>query len=99
MRIAANMGAPPTINLFREVMLVAGLIKISFLLLPVLAFCLFFRAAYSLFLYACTQNGGVRFRLRGHFRFFIRDYVCIFLHLLPVYLILICSGSFFYGLR
>lgn len=96
--MAANIGAPPTINLFREVMLAGGLIKISLLFLPVLGACLFFRAAYSLFLYTGTQNGGIRSRLSGCFRFFTRDYVCLFLHLFPAYIMVVCRGSFFYGL-
>jgi len=95
--MAANIGAPPTINLFREIILAGSIIKISMFFIPALRFSLFFSAAYSLFLYARSQNGGVRNILSGHFTFLVSDFIAMFLHLFPVYLMLVCRGLVFYG--
>lgn len=88
--LAANMGAPPTINLVGEIILAAGVLKISFFFFWALAFSLFFRAAYRLFLYVSTQNGGYIGACDFHIN--AGDYVCMFLHLFPVYVILLGSG-------
>jgi hypothetical protein len=96
--MAANMGAPPTINLVREVMLAGRVMKLSFAFILPVCFSLFLRAAYRLFLYAGTQNGGVGGGLRGHFNFFSRDFMSMFLHLFPAYTILIVRNRVFYGL-
>ena len=96
--MAANMGAPPTINLFREVMLAGRVMKLSFAFILPVCFSLFLRAAYRLFLYARTQNGRVGGGLSGHFNFLCSDFMSIFLHLFPAYTILVVRNRFFYGL-
>lgn len=87
------MGVPPTINLQGEVMLVARVIRVSKGFICPISFSLFFSAAYSLFLYSSTQNGYLGGLSFFFFQLSYRDLVRIFLHLLPVYLLIIKGGT------
>lgn len=92
-RARANMGAPPTLNLQGEVILAARVIRISNVYIIPLFLSLLFRAIYSLLLYSSTQNGYIRRNLFCFFRLRIVDVISIFLHLLPVYLLIVKGGS------
>ena len=52
------MGAPPTINLLREIMLVRAITAWAHSLMGAVALVLFFRACYSLYLYSLSQHGA-----------------------------------------
>lgn len=91
-RARANMGAPPTLNLQGEVILAARVIRISNVYIIPLFLSLLFRAIYSLLLYSSTQNGYIRRNLFCFFRLRIVDVISIFLHLLPVYLLIVKGG-------
>lgn len=86
------MGVPPTINLQREIMLVASVIRVSKGFILPISFALFFRAAYRLLLYSATQNGGLRGLSFFFFGLSYSDLVSMFLHLVPAY-ILIVNGD------
>jgi NADH:ubiquinone oxidoreductase subunit 4 (subunit M) len=86
------MGIPPTLNLQSELMLVARVIKISkFFIIP-LFFSLLFRAAYSLLLYSSTQHGYFSNKVSPFFSVRYGDALCIFLHLLPTYILIVKGG-------
>jgi len=55
--LAANMGMPPSLNLIGEVLLVGGVLRVSYVFVVALLLSLFLRAAYRLMLYTFTQNG------------------------------------------
>ena len=53
-----NFAGPFRLNLFREILIIGGVIRLRAVVgLPVLFMC-FFSAAYNLNLYAITQQGG-----------------------------------------
>jgi NADH:ubiquinone oxidoreductase subunit 4 (subunit M) len=91
-RARANIGAPPTLNLQGEIILAARVIIISKVYLLPLFLSLLFSAIYSLLLYSSTQNGYIRNNMFCFFRLRIVDVVRIFLHLFPVYLIIVKGG-------
>ncbi|ELU08246.1 hypothetical protein CAPTEDRAFT_228675 [Capitella teleta] len=90
--MSANMGVPPTINLQREIILVARVVRVSKGFILPISLALFFSAAYRLLLYSSTQNGGLRGLSFFFFELSYRDLVAIFLHLVPAY-ILIVNGD------
>lgn len=91
---SANIAAPPTINLLREVGLINSIVCWSWISLIFLSFISFFRAAYTLYLYSFSQHGQV---YRGIYRFRngeVREYSLLILHWLPLNL-LIFKGDIF----
>nr|WLD05657.1 NADH dehydrogenase subunit 4 [Alaysia sp. n. 2 MM-2023] len=55
---AANMAAPPTINLLSELLLITATLSQTSMLAIFLTILSFLTAAYSLFLFAATQHGA-----------------------------------------
>lgn len=91
-RARANMGAPPTLNLQGEIMLAARVIKISNVYIIPLFLSLLFSAIYRLLLYSSTQNGYIRGNIFCFFRLRMVDIIRMFLHLFPVYLLIVKGG-------
>jgi NADH:ubiquinone oxidoreductase subunit 4 (subunit M) len=91
-RARANMGAPPTLNLQGEIMLAARVIRISNVYIIPLFLSLLFSAIYRLLLYSSTQNGYIRGNIFCFFRLRMVDIIRMFLHLFPVYLLIVKGG-------
>lgn len=83
------MGVPPTINLQREIILVARVVRISKGFILPISLALFFSAAYRLLLYAATQNGGLSGLSFFFFELSYSDLVSMFLHLVPAYFLIV----------
>lgn len=83
------MGVPPTINLQGEIILIGAILSMSRGYVFPIFLSLFFRAAYRLLLYSSTQNGAVG-ELRNVFNgLSFRARLLIFLHLIPVFLLVL----------
>lgn len=54
---AGNIAAPPTLNLLGEISLLNRIVRWSWLTMIILSFLSFFRAAYTLYLFAYSQHG------------------------------------------
>lgn len=93
---ACNMAAPPSINLLREIRLFNRIIGWSNYSILVLILLSFFRAGYTIYLYSYRQHGKFYRRLYGVRSGRIREYLLIFLHWLPLLLLIIKRDSFFY---
>jgi len=86
---ASNIAAPPTINLLGEIGLLNRIIGWSKIIIIILIFISFFRAAYTLYLYSFSQHG--KFNIRNYsFSFSLnREYLILILHWLPLNLIIL----------
>jgi NADH-ubiquinone oxidoreductase chain 4 len=77
---SANIAAPPTLNLLGEISLLNRIVAWSWLRIFRLAFLSFFRAAYTLYLFAYRQHGkiysGVYYFSSGN----IREFLLLLLH-------------------
>ena len=87
--LAANMAAPPSINLAGEIYITASVLKLGFFLFPLLAGATFLSAAYNLYLYS-SQQGSRGFSLnqgRG-----IKSNIILggLSHVIPVYFCIFC---------
>nr|YP_010535839.1 NADH dehydrogenase subunit 4 [Luprops yunnanus]UYB79051.1 NADH dehydrogenase subunit 4 [Luprops yunnanus] len=92
--ISSNMAAPPSFNLFGEILLINSLVGFSSLNMIFLGLMSFFSAVYSLFLYSFSQHGSM---YGGSYSFSvcsIREYLVLMLHWLPLNL-LIMGGDLF----
>nr|YP_010626523.1 NADH dehydrogenase subunit 4 [Hirtodrosophila subflavohalterata]WBK17659.1 NADH dehydrogenase subunit 4 [Hirtodrosophila subflavohalterata] len=92
---SANMAAPPTLNLLGEVSLLNSLVSWSWVSMIMLAFLSFFSAVYTLYLYSFSQHGKI---FSGVYSFSggkIREYLLMFLHWVPLNLLIMKGESCF----
>lgn len=83
--VAANMSAPPSLNLFAELLACVSILKLGFFLFLMVFFVTFLSASYNLYLYSCQQGDPLGFIgfSRGVDSGFMLSSL---MHVLPVYL-------------
>nr|YP_010233741.1 NADH dehydrogenase subunit 4 [Oryctes rhinoceros]QSZ78110.1 NADH dehydrogenase subunit 4 [Oryctes rhinoceros]WAT94206.1 NADH dehydrogenase subunit 4 [Oryctes rhinoceros] len=86
-----NMAAPPSLNLLGEIMLINSLISWSSWVMLTIMFLSFFSAAYSLYLYSYSQHGKMYSGLYSFSGGYIREYLLLFLHWLPLNFLILKS--------
>lgn len=86
-----NISAPPTLNLLREVILISSILRINYIYFIPLGIIIFFRAAYSLYIYSLSQHGAYIFSKQGFHRGFVVEYLLNFLHWFPLNLLILYS--------
>nr|QEJ81459.1 NADH dehydrogenase subunit 4 [Pygoluciola sp. FM18] len=91
---SSNMGAPFSLNLIGEIMLINSIISWSWLTFIFLSLISFFSAAYSLFLYSHSQHGILYQGLYSFSLGNIREYLLLFLHWIPLNLVFMCGDVF-----
>lgn len=82
-----NMGGPPSINLLSEVIRLVSILNARFKLTPLLMFITGLAVAYSLILYASSQQGQFRFRKTNSGVLSLREVRLIFSHVLPRFIL------------
>ena len=92
--VAANIGAPPSINLQREIMMTIGILHTSITLTVLVGMSLFLRAAYCLHVFVSTQHGGLRPNVSGFLAVPSQTRVCILLHILPAFVLILKTEPF-----
>lgn len=91
---SANIAAPPTINLLREISLLNSVISWSWVSIIIIALISFFRAAYTLYLYSYTQHGQLYSGIYSFRNGLTREYLLLFLHWFPLNLLIMKSDIF-----
>nr|ARH54268.1 NADH dehydrogenase subunit 4 [Curculionidae sp. 1 AH-2016] len=94
---SSNMAAPPSLNLLGEIMLINSLFMYSKIVMFVLFMLIFFSAVYSLFLYSFTQHGSFYSGLFSFSIVNIREYLLLFLHWIPLNILIMKSEYFMLG--
>jgi len=92
---ARNIACPPTLNLLGEISLLNRIISWSWIRIIGLRLLSFFRAAYSLYLYSYSQHGKMSILLYSYSGGLNREYLLLFLHWLPLNLLIIKSDTCF----
>nr|YP_010882188.1 NADH dehydrogenase subunit 4 [Pulchriphyllium bioculatum]WID87102.1 NADH dehydrogenase subunit 4 [Pulchriphyllium bioculatum] len=90
-----NMSAPPSLNLFGEIMLFNSLVSWNFINSLFFSLLVFFSCCYSLYMYSYSQHGSL---FSGNFCFsgcYLREYVLISLHWIPLNYMYMCNFVFF----
>lgn len=90
---AGNIAAPPTLNLLGEIRLLNRIIRWSWISIISLSLLSFFRAAYTLYLFAYRQHGKLHSRIYSIRRGVIREYLLLLLHWFPLNLLILKSES------
>nr|AYR05372.1 NADH dehydrogenase subunit 4 [Coleoptera sp. ACP-2013] len=93
---SSNMAAPPSFNLLGEIMLINSLVSWGLLTIFMLMLVSFFSASYSLYLYSYSQHGKL---YQGSYSFslgFVREYLLLFLHWVPLNFLFLKSDLFIF---
>nr|YP_009131208.1 NADH dehydrogenase subunit 4 [Cyanoplax caverna]AIA77057.1 NADH dehydrogenase subunit 4 [Cyanoplax caverna] len=85
---AANMAAPPSLNLMSEVGLITVTLFLSKIFIVPLALMTFFAAVYSMFLFVNTQHGYFSYFINPGMNFSLIQYMIIFFHWLPIQILI-----------
>nr|ALO77227.1 NADH deshydrogenase subunit 4 [Phycosecis limbata] len=91
---SSNMAAPPSLNLLGEIVLINSLISWSFLSMLFLMLMSFFSAVYSLYLFSFTQHGKLGSSMFSSSSAYVREFILLMLHWLPLNLMVI-KGEYF----
>nr|ARH54463.1 NADH dehydrogenase subunit 4 [Medon piceus] len=91
---SSNMAAPPSLNLLGEIMLINSLMSWSFLTMLSLSLISFFSAVYSLYLYSFSQHGKFYSGMYSYSMGYIREFLLLMLHWLPLNLLILKSEYF-----
>nr|WKU84185.1 NADH dehydrogenase subunit 4 [Stipomorpha sp.] len=91
---SSNMSAPPTLNLLGEIYLLNSIVGWSWISMIILMFMSFFSGAYTLYLYSFTQHGKYYSGIYSFSMGLNREYLLLFLHWLPLNLLLLKSDMF-----
>nr|YP_009731702.1 NADH dehydrogenase subunit 4 [Carpophilus pilosellus]QHR79650.1 NADH dehydrogenase subunit 4 [Carpophilus pilosellus] len=93
---SSNMAAPPSLNLLGEIILINSLVSYSWLSMIFLSLMSFFSAVYSLFLFSFSQHGKLYSGFYSFYSGYYREYLMLFLHWLPLNLLILKSDYFFW---
>nr|YP_011031340.1 NADH dehydrogenase subunit 4 [Epidaus famulus]WQT73247.1 NADH dehydrogenase subunit 4 [Epidaus famulus] len=91
---ANNMAAPTSLNLVGEVMLINSVMGWSTLSLLFLGLMSFLSCCYSIFLYSYTQHGMFYSGIKNFGCNTCREYILIFLHVLPLNILILKCDLF-----
>nr|QTH79142.1 NADH dehydrogenase subunit 4 [Taxoblenus sinicus] len=91
---SSNMSAPPSLNLMAEIMLINSMISWSWMLLFMLMILSFFSASYTLYLYSFTQHGKLNFSLFSFTQGYLREYLLLILHWVPLNFLILNNELF-----
>ena len=81
---ACNIGAPPSLNLLGEIILLTRILAYSKFSILIISFASFLAAAYSLFLYTSTQHGPTPIFINPLLLFSPRNFTVSLIHLIPL---------------
>nr|YP_009183783.1 NADH dehydrogenase subunit 4 [Limonius californicus]ALN96477.1 NADH dehydrogenase subunit 4 [Limonius californicus] len=93
---SSNMAAPPSFNLLGEIMLINSLVSWGLMTILMLMLTSFFGAAYSLYLYSYSQHGKIYVGSYSFSLGFLREYLLLFLHWVPLNLLFLGSDLFIF---
>ena len=85
----SNFGGPLTLNLLGEVIIIINMAWLNYFLLLAVVFISFFSAAYSLILYANTQQGAIKKSLYLFNKISIRELIVLISHIWPIIILII----------
>nr|YP_003734788.1 NADH dehydrogenase subunit 4 [Spathius agrili]ACJ06262.1 NADH dehydrogenase subunit 4 [Spathius agrili] len=80
----SNFSAPPSLNLFSEIMLFNSLIQWNKILMILIMFISFFSTCYSIFLYSFTQYGQINLKNFNYIKMNCLNFHNMIMHWIPL---------------
>lgn len=93
---AANIAAPPTVNLLSEIFLMARILKFDKVMLLLFPLGSYFGAVFTLFIFSYSQHGKSYYGVYSYLSINFREYHTLALHILPVNFLILKSEYFIY---
>nr|UZT67612.1 NADH dehydrogenase subunit 4 [Parnips nigripes] len=84
-----NMAAPPSLNLFSEIMMINSLLMWSISFMLILMLLSFFSVLYMMFFYSFIQHGMIYKNMNMFMFINIREFLMIYLHLIPLFFLIL----------
>jgi len=81
---AANMAAPPTLNLISEIFLIIRILKFDFSMLLIFPLASYIGAVFTLFMFSLSQHGKSYKGSYSYLDSVVREYHLLVLHILPI---------------
>nr|YP_004733180.1 NADH dehydrogenase subunit 4 [Abidama producta]ACT36226.1 NADH dehydrogenase subunit 4 [Abidama producta] len=91
---SCNMASPPSMNLLGEIMIINSIISWSSFSIFFIIFISFMSACYSFYLFSYTQHGNFYSGFYSFSSGYVREYLLLFLHWLPLNLFLLKINMF-----
>nr|YP_002727944.1 NADH dehydrogenase subunit 4 [Orius niger]ABZ02081.1 NADH dehydrogenase subunit 4 [Orius niger] len=91
-----NMSSPPSLNLLGEILLINSIMSFSSLSFIFLMFASFLSCCYSIYLYSITNHGSLYSGFNMMSSIYLREYLLLFMHLLPLNVLILKVDVFFY---
>ena len=83
-----NIGAPLSINLFSEILLISSILNSSFYLSLLIGLSGLFTGVYTLYFYTATQHGQFSSYVNVFFCINYRIYSCLLFHIIPIFILI-----------
>nr|YP_004021613.1 NADH dehydrogenase subunit 4 [Entoria okinawaensis]BAJ24434.1 NADH dehydrogenase subunit 4 [Entoria okinawaensis] len=90
-----NMAAPPSLNLMGEIMLFNSIVSWNLFNTYIFLIMSFFSAVYTLYMYSYSQHGNSSSMIYSFMNGYIFEYLLLFLHWIPLNLIILMSSYLF----
>lgn len=87
---AFNIGAPLSINLISEIILIGSILSSSFYICVLVGFSGLFTGVYALYFYTSTQHGQFSSYISMFLNINFRIFRSLLFHILPVLLLIVC---------
>lgn len=91
---AANIAAPPTINLLSEILLIVRILGFDKFMLLVFPLGSFLGAVFTLFMFSYSQHGHLYYNIYGLRMPNVREYHTLALHIIPLNIIVLNVNIF-----
>lgn len=91
---SSNISAPPSLNLIGEIILINRIIGWNYYIIFILILLSFFRASYTLYLYSFTQHGKLSFNLYSFTQGYLREFLLLILHWIPLNFLILNNELF-----
>lgn len=88
-----NIGAPPSLNLVSEILLINRILNFRLNLIPLIIILRFTSVLYSIYFFITTQHGILNKNINIFISISIQEFLALLLHLIPLFIITI---NFYY---
>jgi len=92
--VAANIAAPPSINLMSEIFLMARILRFDNLIIAVFPLGSFLGAVFSIYIFSYSQHGRGYYISYGYVGSDYREFHTLSLHILPINLLVLNPSLF-----
>nr|QIT06564.1 NADH dehydrogenase subunit 4 [Tomocerus qinae] len=92
---AANISAPPSINLLSEIFLMASVMGLDFMMILVFPLGSFLGTVFTIYMFSYSQHGKIFNFLGSSLNCMFIEYITLMMHIIPLNFVILVSEFFF----